>query len=100
MKRLGAKLKKLALKAPDKKKAQNIAKRFTNWPDDFYLTFLTDEGLSLDVGMTNNAAEQIVRTVVIDRHVPQATRSLNGCSRGKKDEDDHQFLRSPGEKRL
>jgi transposase len=81
MKLLGQKLKEAALDAPDNKKAQNIAKRFSKWPEDFYLTFLTIDGLNLDIEMTNNPAEQTVRTVVIDRHVTQGTRSPKGRTR-------------------
>jgi transposase len=78
MRQLGQQLKEAALDPPDRKKAKNIAKRFLDWPEDFYFTFMTDEGLSLGVGATNNAAEQSVRQVVIDRHVTQGTRSIKG----------------------
>jgi hypothetical protein len=73
--RLGRLLKEAALAPPDKKKARSTAKRFLDWPENYYLTFMTDEGLELGVGMTNNAAERSVRAMVIDRHVTQGTRS-------------------------
>jgi hypothetical protein len=81
MRRLGQKLKEAALDHPNKQKAKNIAKRFLDWPEDFYLTFLTDEALSLELDPTNNKAEQVIRQVVIDRHVTQGTRSPKGRAR-------------------
>jgi transposase len=78
---LSQELKNAALDAPNAKPAQNMADRFRKWPDNYYATFLTDEGIAAGVDCSNNAAEQIIRTVVIDRHVTQGTRSVNGRNR-------------------
>jgi hypothetical protein len=41
----------------ERRKPKTWPRGLPYWPDDFYLTFLTGESLSLDVGMTNNIAE-------------------------------------------
>jgi hypothetical protein len=81
---LGERFKEEALDCPDIKKAKNIADRFREWPKNFYFTFLADEGLNAGVEPTNNSAEQSVKTVVIDRHVTQGTRSLKGRRRRER----------------
>jgi transposase len=58
---------------PKHNKAQNIAKRFRKHADA-YFEFITTPGLE----PTNNCAEQIIRFVVIYRHMSQGTRSENG----------------------
>jgi hypothetical protein len=78
---LAQRFKEEALDHPDIKKAENIANRFRKWPDNFYFTFLADRGLAVGLEPTNNIAEQGVRTVVIDRHVTQGTRSITGRRR-------------------
>jgi hypothetical protein len=74
--RLVRPLKEASLAPLDKKKARSAAKRFLDWPEDYHLAFMTDEGLG--VGMTNNAAERSVLAVVIDRHATRGTRSPMG----------------------
>ena len=57
----------------EKKEAQNMANRFrTN--GKAYFEFITTPG----IGPTNNAAEQAIRFVVIDRVITQGTRSIKG----------------------
>ena len=56
-----------------KKEAQNMARRFRKY-GKAYFEFITTPGTA----PTNNAAEQAIRFVVIDRHVTQGTRSLQG----------------------
>ena len=56
-----------------KREAQNMADRFLKY-GEAYFTFITTPG----VGPTNNTAEQAIRFVVIDRHITQGTRSING----------------------
>lgn len=56
-----------------KREAQNMANRFRKHGKS-YFEFITTPG----IGPTNNVAEQAVRFIVIDRHVTQGTRSLNG----------------------
>lgn len=53
--------------------AQNMANRFRKH-GEAYFTFITTPGM----GPTNNTAEQAIRFVVIDRHITQGTRSING----------------------
>ncbi|MBC8285832.1 MAG: IS66 family transposase [Nitrospinae bacterium] len=57
----------------EKKEAQNMANRFRLY-GDAYFAFITTPG----VDPTNNIAEQAIRFVVIDRHVTQGTRGING----------------------
>jgi hypothetical protein len=57
MKQIAQRLNQTALDHPDHRLAKNIAQRFLDWPD-FYFTFLTDEGIAVDVGPTNNVGEQ------------------------------------------
>jgi len=56
-----------------KREAQNMANRFRKHGKE-YFEFITTPG----VDPTNNAAEQAIRFIVIDRHVTQGTRSLKG----------------------
>jgi transposase len=81
LRKLSKRLKEEALEHPIAKPAQNMAERFQKWPDNFYSTFLDDEGIAAGLGCSNNAAEQIIRTVVLDRQVTQGTRSKNGRNR-------------------
>ncbi|MDR1534292.1 MAG: transposase, partial [Planctomycetota bacterium] len=60
-------------RAPSKKTAENIAKRFRKHGDS-YLRFLSHPL----VEPTNNRAEQAIRQVVIDRAATQGTRSSKG----------------------
>jgi transposase len=58
-----------AWRVPKQKEAQNIAKRMKEWGES-YFTFIDNE-----IPSTNNAAEQVIRALVIDRKVTQGTRS-------------------------
>jgi transposase len=58
---------------PDVKEAQLVAKRLRNYADE-YFEFIQTPG----IGPTNNAAEQSIRFVTIDRHITQGTRSESG----------------------
>jgi transposase len=60
-------------RAPDTKGARKLARRFEKHGDQ-YLRFTRVPGLE----PTNNAAEQAIRQVVIDRRVTQGTRSARG----------------------
>ncbi|MCP4753881.1 MAG: transposase, partial [Proteobacteria bacterium] len=57
----------------EKREARNMADRFI-LHGEAYFTFMTTPGID----PTNNAAEQAIRFVVIDRLITQGTRSLNG----------------------
>lgn len=57
----------------EKREAQNMANRFRLF-GKAYFEFITTPG----IGPTNNVAEQAIRFIVIDRHVTQGTRSING----------------------
>ena len=59
---------------PDNKHCQNLAERMRKHGEG-YFTFLTTPG----VAPTNNAAEQAIRFVVIDRYITQGTRSVWGA---------------------
>jgi transposase len=54
---------------PKQKEAENISKRMKEWGDS-YFRFIDQE-----IPSTNNAAEQVIRAIVIDRKVTQGTRS-------------------------
>jgi transposase len=54
--------------APEQKEAQNISKRIKEWGDS-YFTFIDKE-----IPSTNNAGEQAIRAIVIDRKVTQGSR--------------------------
>jgi hypothetical protein len=56
-------------RVPEQKEAENISKRMKEWGDS-YFTFIDNE-----IPSTNNAAEQAIRAIVIDRKVTQGTRS-------------------------
>ena len=56
-----------------KREAQNLANRFRKHGKQ-YFEFITTPAID----PTNNVAEQAIRFIVIDRHVTQGTRSLNG----------------------
>jgi hypothetical protein len=58
-----------AWRVPKQKEAQNIAKRMKEWGAS-YFTFIDNE-----IPSTNNAVEQVIRALVIDRKVTQGTRS-------------------------
>lgn len=57
----------------EKREAENMANRFRKH-GKAYFEFITTPGID----PTNNAAEQAIRFVVIDRHVTQGTRSIKG----------------------
>ena len=59
---------------PDHDQAVNIKKRFVGAGEKRYFLFLQHEGVS----PTNNATEQAIRFVVLDRRVTQGTRSWAG----------------------
>jgi transposase len=54
---------------PEQKEAQNISKRIKEWGDS-YFRFIDKE-----IPSTNNAGEQAIRAIVIDRKVTQGSRS-------------------------
>jgi transposase len=54
---------------PKQEEAQNLSKRIKEWGDS-YFTFIDKE-----IPSTNNAAEQVIRAIVIDRKVTQGSRS-------------------------
>jgi transposase len=58
---------------PDSPQAQRLAKRLATYGAS-YFEFITPPGLE----PTNNAAEQAIRFVVIDRHITQGTRGTKG----------------------
>lgn len=58
---------------PDVKEAQLVAKRLRNYADEYFEFIHTPA-----IGPTNNAAEQSIRFVTIDRHITQGTRSESG----------------------
>jgi transposase len=60
-------------RAPDTRASRKVARRFEKHAQH-YLRFTRVQGLE----PTNNAAEQAIRHVVIDRHVTQGTRSPRG----------------------
>ena len=62
-----------ALGAPSRTEAQNLAKRFKDHAES-YFRFISEPG----VEPTNNAAEQAIRFVVIDRRITQGTRGTSG----------------------
>jgi transposase len=59
---------------PDNKHCRNLAERMRKHGEG-YFTFITTPG----VAPTNNAAEQAIRFVVIDRYITQGTRSVWGA---------------------
>lgn len=59
---------------PDHREARNIKNRFIKGREKHYFLFLERD----DVSPTNNATEQAIRFVVIDRRVTQGTRSWAG----------------------
>ena len=61
-------------RAPDHSEALNIKNRFSGSGKKGYFLFLEQDG----VPPTNNASEQAIRFVVIDRRVTQGTRSWAG----------------------
>jgi transposase len=70
----GERLERMAIeRAPPTRSSQNVARRFEKHAEH-YLRFTRVPGLE----PTNNAAEQAIRQVVIDRHVTQGTRSERG----------------------
>ena len=67
---------------PDHREAINIKNRFIKGGEKRYFLFLERNGVS----PTNNATEQAIRFVVIDRRVTQGTRSWAGmrwCERAR-----------------
>ena len=62
-----------AKNCPDKGKPKAIAKRFEQYPGS-YIRFITHDG----VEPTNNAAEQAVRRIIVQRYVTQGTRGEAG----------------------
>lgn len=73
LRRCGRRLRQEVLNAPASKKAQNIAKRFSQ-NGEAYLRFIEHPELE----PTNNPAEQAIRFVVLDRAVTHGTRSEAG----------------------
>jgi transposase len=70
----GGRLERVATeRAPDTRESRKIARRFVKHAQQ-YLRFTRVPGLQ----PTNNAAEQAIRQVLIDRHVTQGTRSQRG----------------------
>jgi transposase len=70
----GERLERVATEcAPDTRASRKVARRFEKHAEH-YLRFTREPGLE----PTNNAAEQAIRHVVIDRHVTQGTRSERG----------------------
>ena len=63
----------VAQRAPNRRQAQNLAKRF-RLHGEAYFRFITTP----DIEPTNNLAEQAIRFVVIDRRITQGTRSKTG----------------------
>ena len=63
----------VAKRAPNRRQAQNLAKRF-HLHGEAYFRFITTPGIE----PTNNLAEQAIRFVVIDRRITQGTRSEAG----------------------
>lgn len=64
---------KVGRRAPGRREAQNLAKRFRQH-GAAYFQFITTPGIE----PTNNLAEQAIRFVVIDRRITQGTRSETG----------------------
>lgn len=60
-------------RVPPSREAQNMAKRFRQHGESFFV-FITTPGID----PTNNLAEQAIRFVVLDRKVTQGTRSEKG----------------------
>jgi transposase len=54
-------------------KAKGIAKRFQTHPE-YYFTFIDTPG----IGPSNNPAEQIIRSVVVERKISYGTQSITG----------------------
>jgi transposase len=73
LERVKAVVLKTAKAAPRRREAQTMAARFKTHGES-YFTFITTPG----VEPTNNAAEQAIRHVVIDRRITQGTRGTNG----------------------
>jgi len=73
MKRARDKLLAIAKRPPARTETRAMAKRFRKH-GRFYFTFMQQEG----VEPTNNATEQAIRFVVIDRKVTQGTRGERG----------------------
>jgi len=63
----------MAMSAPRRRQAQNLAQRF-RLHGEAYFRFLTTPGGE----PTNNLAEQAMRFMVIDRRITQGTRSPRG----------------------
>jgi hypothetical protein len=57
------------LRVPEQKEAQNLSERMKGWGGS-YFTFIDKE-----IPTTNNAAEQAIRAIVLDRKVTQGSRS-------------------------
>jgi transposase len=59
---------------PPRWEAQTLANRFRGGQADNYFLFLTTPGIE----PTNNQTEQVIRHIVIDRHITQGTRGQRG----------------------
>ena len=68
-----------------------MAERFRKHAES-YFTFITTPG----VAPTNNAAEQAIRHVVIDRRITQGTRGTRGQRWSETHLDDDGHLRAQG----
>lgn len=73
LKRAADEVVKIGRRAPQRTEAQNLAERFRKH-GEAYFRFITTPGIE----PTNNAAEQALRFVVIDRRTTQGTRGENG----------------------
>jgi hypothetical protein len=96
---LAQQLREAVMRAPPDKKARNMGARFEKH-GDFCFTFLTDPGLDLEAEPTNNAAEQTIRCLVIDRYITQRTRGEAGTEKVRALVDGHIHLQDTEEVRL
>ncbi|MDR1948871.1 MAG: transposase [Spirochaetaceae bacterium] len=58
-----------SFRVPEQKEAQNLSERMKGWGGS-YFTFIAKE-----IPSTNNAADQAIRAIVLDRKVTQGSRS-------------------------
>ena len=80
LRQLAERFKAEVLKPPDDRLAKNLAKRFIEYPDS-YFTFLSDKGLRLLRGGTNNFAEIGIKVAVLSRNASEGTFNLEGRCR-------------------
>jgi transposase len=65
---------KAVRRPPPRSEARTLADRFRGGQADNYFLFLTTPGIE----PTNNQTEQMIRHIVIDRHITQGTRGWRG----------------------